>query len=75
MVEMADGAVFYYTPEFDFDQEAVTKQVKPETAGYLQTLTTALAAAADFSHDSIEGVFKTVCAELARAWKREGGAA
>lgn len=64
MLEMADGAVFYYTPDPVYDAEAVAKQVKPETAGYLQRLAAALAAVADFSHDSIEAVFKEVCSKL-----------
>ncbi len=64
MLELADGAVFYYTPEPVFDEEAVAKHVKPETAGYLSRLADVLAAAADFRHDPIEGVFKEVCAEL-----------
>ncbi len=64
MLEMADGAVFYYTPELVYDAEAVTKHVKPETAAYLKQLAAALAATADFSHDAIEAVFKDVCAEL-----------
>jgi glutamyl-tRNA synthetase len=64
MLEMADGAIFYYTPEPVYDAEAVSKHVKPESADYLQKLTAALAAVADFSHDAIEAVFKDVCAEL-----------
>jgi glutamyl-tRNA synthetase len=64
LVEMADGAVFYYTPELTYDAEAVSKHVKPETAGHLQQLTAALATVADFGHDAIEAVFKEVCATL-----------
>jgi len=64
MLEMADGAVFYYTPELNYDEESVGKHVKPETSGFLQRLTAALAAAPAFSHDDIETVFKEVCAEL-----------
>jgi glutamyl-tRNA synthetase len=64
MLEMADGALFYYIAEPACDAEAVAKHVKPETAGYLQQLTDGLAAVADFSHDAIEAVFKDVCAAL-----------
>jgi glutamyl-tRNA synthetase len=64
MLEVADGAVFYYTPELVYDAEAIAKNVKPETTGYLQELLAALSAAADFKHDGIEAVFKEVCAEL-----------
>jgi len=64
MLEMADGAVFYYTPELNYDEESVGKHVKPETSGFLQRLTAVLAAAPAFGHDDIETVFKEACAEL-----------
>ena len=64
MLEMADGAVFYYTPTLSYEEEAVNKHVKPETAGYLQKLSAALTLLEEFSHDAIEGVFKSVCSEL-----------
>jgi len=64
MLEMADGTVFYYTPELNYDEESVAKHVKPETSGFLQRLTAGLAAAPAFIHDDIEAVFKEVCAEL-----------
>jgi glutamyl-tRNA synthetase len=64
MLELADGAVFFYTPEPAFDEEAVAKHIKPETSGYLQRLAAALSGLADFNHDAIEAVFKEVCTEL-----------
>lgn len=64
LLEMADGALFYYSGELVYDEEALLKQRKPETPGYLQRLISALADAADFSHDGIEAIFKAVCAEL-----------
>jgi len=64
MLEMADGAVFYYTPQPVYEEEAVAKHVKPETAGYLQRLVSALASAPEFSHEVIESVFKEICSEL-----------
>lgn len=64
MLEMADGAVFYYTPVLVYDEEAVVKHIKPETAGYLQSLSAALTVAPEFSHDAVEAVFKDVCSEL-----------
>ena len=64
MLEMADGALFYYDHNLTYDEEAVAKHIKQETAAYLKALTAALAAVADFSHESIESVFKLVCAEL-----------
>jgi glutamyl-tRNA synthetase len=64
MLEMADGAVFYYTPELNYDEESVAKHIKPETSGFLKRLSAALAAAPAFGHDAIEAIFKEVCAEL-----------
>ena len=64
LLEMADGAVFYYTPELNYDEESVAKHVKPETSGFLQRLTAALSDAPAFVHDAIEAVFKAVCVEL-----------
>jgi len=64
LLEMADGALFYYSHNLVYDEESVAKHVKPETSGYLQALGNALAAAVEFSHDSIESVFKEVCADL-----------
>jgi glutamyl-tRNA synthetase len=64
MLEMADGALFYYAAELVYEEESLVKHIKPETPGYLRGLVNALAAVADFSHDSIETVFKEVCAEL-----------
>jgi len=64
MVEMADGAIFYYTTALSYDEEAVSKHVKPETAGYLQKLAESLLSLAEFNHEAIEEVFKSVCSEL-----------
>ncbi|NVN97851.1 MAG: glutamate--tRNA ligase [Geobacteraceae bacterium] len=64
MLEMADGALFYYKTELEYDQEAVQKNVKPESSGYLKSLSAALSTADKFDHESIESVFKGVCADL-----------
>jgi glutamyl-tRNA synthetase len=64
MLEMADGALFFYTAELIYDQEAVAKNIKPETTSYLQSLSAALVGSSDFSQDIIESLFKQVCAEL-----------
>ena len=64
MLEMADGALFYYSPQPVYDEEAVAKHVKPETVDYLQRLTASVSVVPEFSHDAIEAVFKEICAEL-----------
>jgi len=65
MLELADGAVFYYKNDFEYDPEAAAKHLKPEVAPLYAALLDKLAALADFSHDAIEGVFKELCAEKA----------
>jgi len=64
MLEMADGALFYYVRDLVFDEESLIKHVKPESSGYLHALVNALGAIAAFSHDSIEAAFKAVCTDL-----------
>ena len=64
MLEMADGAVFFYQPEPSYDPEAVAKQVNAETPAHLARLSESLEACADFTPEAVEGVFKAVCAEL-----------
>lgn len=64
MLEMADGALFYYRSAVEYDQEAVEKNVKPESSGYLKCLSASLSSADKFDHDGIEAVFKGVCASL-----------
>jgi glutamyl-tRNA synthetase len=63
MIEMADGAVFYYTSDFAYDEEAAVKFLKPEVVPLYEALLTKLAKLPDFSHDAIEAAFKEFCAE------------
>ena len=63
MLEMADGAVFYYCSDFDYDPEAAAKHLKPEVAGLYRALLAKLDALPVFGHDAIEQAFKELCAE------------
>ncbi|MBT0652748.1 glutamate--tRNA ligase [Geomobilimonas luticola] len=63
MLELADGAVFYYRQEFDYDEQAAAKFLKPEVATLYEALLAKLAALPHFSHDGIEVAFKEFCEE------------
>lgn len=63
MVEMAEGAAFYYRRDFAYDEKAVEKFFVPETAGLYRDLIQKLSGSGNFDHEFIEGVFKDVCAE------------
>jgi glutamyl-tRNA synthetase len=63
MLELADGAVFYYRPEVVYDAEATAKFFKPELASLYQALLVKLEMLADFSHQPIEALFKEFCTE------------
>ncbi|MBT1077169.1 glutamate--tRNA ligase [Geobacter grbiciae] len=62
LLEMADGAVFFYTSDIAYDEEAVAKQMTPTAAPLLTALGEKLEAVAEFSHDGIETAFKEFCA-------------
>jgi glutamyl-tRNA synthetase len=61
MLEMADGAAFYYREDFDYDPVAADKFLKPDVTPLFEALLDALAKLADFRHDAIESVFKELC--------------
>jgi len=63
MLELADGAVFYYRPEVAYDAEATAKFFKPELVPLYQALLVKLDQLADFSHQPIEALFKEFCTE------------
>ncbi len=64
MLEMADGAVFYFTPEVEFDPAAEEKFFKSETKPVLECCRKHLSALGDYNHDAIEGCMKAVMEEL-----------
>jgi glutamyl-tRNA synthetase len=64
MVEMADGALFYYRADFEYDPQAAEKFLKAETIPVYEAVIGKLEALAGCSHDSIEALFKEVCVEM-----------
>ena len=63
MVEMADGAVFYYREPAGYEEQAVAKHLKPEVGPLFEALLAKLEPLSDYSYAGIEEVFKEVCAE------------
>lgn len=61
MLEMADGAVFYYRRDFDYDPQAAEKFLKPDATPLFEALIADLEKLGDFSHDAIEALFKGLC--------------
>ena len=60
LVEMADGAAFYFAKEINADPEAVAKCCTPEGKGGYAAVLAALEGCSDFSHDGIAAAFGTV---------------
>ena len=63
MVEMADGAIFYYREPAEYDEQAVAKHLKPEVAPLFEALLAKLEQLTDFSYAGIEEAFKALCSE------------
>ena len=63
LVEMADGALFYYRREFAYEEQAAAKHLVPEAAPLLEALAGKLETLADFSQTGIEALFKEFIAE------------
>jgi glutamyl-tRNA synthetase len=64
MVEMADGALFYYRDDFEYDPQAAEKFLKPETIPVYEAVIGKLDALMDFSFQRIEATFKDICADM-----------
>ncbi|MDY6848189.1 MAG: glutamate--tRNA ligase [Thermodesulfobacteriota bacterium] len=60
LVEMADGAAFYYKREIEFDGKAVAKFLTEDKIPVFKSLIAGLEKASDWNHDCIEAVFNKV---------------
>lgn len=58
--EMADGAMFYFVDEPEFEEKAVKKFLKPAALEPLELLVTELDALEDFGEKALEGAFMAV---------------
>nr|WP_319491391.1 glutamate--tRNA ligase [uncultured Desulfobacter sp.] len=63
LVEMAQGAAFYYKDEIEFEEKAAKKFLKPETADLLTKCADAFEGLGDFSQASQEEAFKQIMEE------------
>jgi glutamyl-tRNA synthetase len=63
MLELADGAVFYFKSDFGYDEKGAAKFFTPETPALLEGLIGKLEALKSLTVESIEGVFKEICEE------------
>jgi len=64
LLEMADGAVFYYKGDFSYDPQAAEKLLKPGTLPLYEAVIAKLESLEDFSQQGIEAAFKDICAEM-----------
>ncbi len=60
LVEMADGAAFYYKKELEFDGKAVAKFLTEDKVPVFKSLIAGLEKTTEWNHDSIEAVFNKV---------------
>jgi len=63
LVEMADGALFYYRSDFAYDEQAAAKHLVPDALPLLEALVVKLEGIADFTQGGIEAAFKEFIAE------------
>jgi glutamyl-tRNA synthetase len=63
LVEMAEGAAFYFKDEVGFDDDAVAKFLTADKRPVLESLITRLDACPAWSHDGIAGAFQQVMEE------------
>ena len=63
MLELADGAVFYYKADFAYDEKGAAKFFTAETPALLENLVAKLDALESFGMEAIEAVFKQICEE------------
>ncbi len=63
MLEMADGAVFYYRGDFAYDALAAEKFLKPEACPMYEAVMEKLGNLTEFNHHGIETMFKDICLE------------
>ncbi len=64
LLEMADGAAFYYLEDFSYDPQAAEKFLKREALPLYEAVIEKMENLADFSQQGIEAGFKEICAGL-----------
>jgi glutamyl-tRNA synthetase len=62
LLELADGALFYYRSDVVYDEEAAARQFTPAVLHHLVAFRGLLDAGDDFSSSGIEALFREFCA-------------
>jgi glutamyl-tRNA synthetase len=62
LAEMADGAIFYYQADFDYDDKALEKFLHGNLVQLLEEIKEKVAVAQTLDHDTIDATFKDICA-------------
>lgn len=60
LMEMADGAVFYFKDKVDYDPKAIEKFLTPDTLLLFEEITAGVAGIAEFGEPAIEAAFNAV---------------
>jgi glutamyl-tRNA synthetase len=60
LVEMAEGAEFYYAEVIEYDEKTKTKFLKQENAALFQTIAEQLNACEQFDHECLENAFAQI---------------
>ncbi|MFO7964886.1 MAG: glutamate--tRNA ligase [Desulfobacterales bacterium] len=63
LVEMAEGAAFYFKDDIRYEEKAADKFLKPETAAPMDLLAKGIANMAPFTEAALEDLFRQVMAE------------
>jgi glutamyl-tRNA synthetase len=63
LLEMADGAIFYYKADVEYEAEAAAKFLKTDVVPLYEALLARLGKQSDFSHQAVETLFKEFCSE------------
>ncbi|GAM09996.1 glutamate--tRNA ligase [Geobacter sp. OR-1] len=64
MIEMADGALFYFREDYEFDEAAAEKFLTPESSILLAELKIRLSALESFDAETIGAAFKQLCTDM-----------
>ncbi len=63
MLEMADGTIFYYAGDFDYDEQSLEKFLTPAARELCADLVARLEQADDLGHDAIAELFGALCSD------------
>ncbi len=62
LVEMADGAIFYYKSDFEYDAKALEKFIHGNLVQLFSEIKGKIGEVENLNHDTIDPIFKDICA-------------